>query len=71
LSLKYGFSFNLRMLKENNPELWGRYKDYFGNIQFEDEEKVYFHDLPDGKKAFEFLRELIPDELKKEFEKGL
>lgn len=66
----YGLSFNLKMLKENNPQLWDKYKAHFADVEFEDEEEVYFHELPNGKVAFEFLRELIPDELKKEFEKG-
>ncbi|MDR7000081.1 hypothetical protein [Neobacillus niacini] len=68
---KYGLSFNLKMLKENNPELWKKYEPYFKDANFDDEEQVFIHELPNGKKALELMRELIPDELKKEFEKGI
>lgn len=71
MRLKYGLSFNLRLLKENNPEFWKKYEPYFGDVKFEDEEQVFIHELPNGDKALELMRELIPDELRKEFEKGI
>ncbi|MFS0824346.1 hypothetical protein [Bacillus sp. 1P02SD] len=65
----YGLSFNLRKVKENNAQLWDDYKEHFDNAKFEDEEEVYFHELPDGKAALEFLRKLLPEVLEKEIEK--
>lgn len=67
----HGLIFSLRALKENKPDVWERFKDDFKDIKIEDEEKVHFNELTkhmQGRKAFHFLQELIPDELRKELE---
>lgn len=64
---KNGVIFNIKSIKENNPEIWDKYKVHFKNIPLEDEEEVYLNylaDKIDGKVLFNFLTECLPEELR-------
>ncbi|MED3550304.1 hypothetical protein [Cytobacillus praedii] len=64
---KNGVIFNIKLIKENSPETWDKYKRYFENITFEDEEKVYLNYLSkkiDDRVLFNFLTECLPKEMR-------
>lgn len=65
---KTGVMFNLKSIKEQNPDLWDRYKEYFEDIKIENEEEVYFNYLAQkmhGAVLFNFLTECLPEEMRR------
>ncbi|WP_071395111.1 hypothetical protein [Bacillus tuaregi] len=66
--LKSGVIFNLKSIKEQEPDLWNKYKDYFEDVEIENEEEVYLNYLADkiqGRVLFNFLTECLPEEMRR------
>lgn len=64
--LKNGVIFNFKSIKAQHPALWDKYKEYFKDIDIENEEEVYLNylsDKIDGKVLFNFLTECLPEEI--------
>ncbi|MFD2214995.1 hypothetical protein [Metabacillus endolithicus] len=65
--LRNGVIFNIKAIKEQSPTVWNKYKDYFNDIELENEEEVYLNylsDKMDGKVLFNFLTECLPSEMR-------
>ncbi|MFB5281815.1 hypothetical protein [Peribacillus sp. Hz7] len=69
--IKNGVSFNLKHIRENNEDIWNKYKDVFieGFPAVEKMDEVYMNELSeyiDGKIVFAFLNDLLPKEFLEE-----
>ncbi|MBT2636573.1 hypothetical protein [Bacillus sp. ISL-39] len=65
--LKTGVYFNLRVIKEEKEYIWKKYKEYFLDVEIENEEEVYLNflaDKIDGIILFNFLTDCLPDKMR-------
>lgn len=69
--IKNGVIFNLKYIRENNEEIWNKYKDELikGLPSIEDMEEVYMNELIQhihGKVVFDFFNEMLPNQFLEE-----
>jgi hypothetical protein len=72
---KTGIGFNLKHIRENNKELWNKYKNELiaGFPAVQEMDVVYMNELiphVDGKVLLAFLRECMPKSLRDEIDES-